>query len=195
MPEGQDAIYYLAGTEGGNLKDSPQLEGFAAKGFEVLLFSDPIDAFWPSRMESYKDKKLKSATQVSDLFAPAEAGEDITALCTALEKALAGKISGAAASTRLTGSPAMLIAAEHGPDLAMQRMLRRAGRPSFGLPPKLEINSTHPLVLALAARAKAEGDLTQDAGLLLDLAKLQEGDLPDNPAEFVKAVAAALAKA
>ena len=177
MPEGQDAIYYLAGTEGGNLKDSPQLEGFAAKGFEVLLLSDPIDAFWPSRMESYKEKKLKSATQSSDLFAAAETSEDI------------------AASTRLTGAPAMLVAAEHGPDLAMQRMLRRAGRPSFGLPPKLEINPTHPLVLALAERAKAEADLTQDAELLLDLAKLQEGDLPDNPAEFVKAVAAALAKA
>jgi molecular chaperone HtpG len=195
MPEGQDAIYYLAGTEGGNLKDSPQLEGFAAKGYEVLLLSDPIDAFWPSRMESYKEKKLKSATQSSDLFAAAETSEDIAALCTALGKALAGKISEAAASTRLTGAPAMLVAAEHGPDLAMQRMLRRAGRPSFGLPPKLEINPTHPLVLALAERAKAEADLTQDAELLLDLAKLQEGDLPDNPAAFVKAVAAALAKA
>jgi molecular chaperone HtpG len=194
MPEGQDAIYYLAGIEGGSLKDSPQLEGFAAKGYEVLLLSDPIDAFWPSRMESYKEKKLKSASQASDLFSPAEISEDIAALCSALGKALAGKISEAAASTRLTGAPAMLVAPEHGPDLAMQRMLRRAGRPSFGLPPKLEINPAHPLVLALAARAKAEADLAQDAELLLDLAKLQEGDLPDNPAEFVKAVAAALAK-
>jgi molecular chaperone HtpG len=195
MPEGQDAIYYLAGTEGGALKDSPQLEGFAAKGFEVLLLSDPIDAFWPSRMERYKEKKLKSASQASDLFAPPETSEDIAALCAALGKSLAGKISEAAASTRLTGAPAMLVAAEHGPDLAMQRMLRRAGRPSFGLPPKLEINPAHPLVLALAARVKAEAELTQDAELLLDLAKLQEGDLPDNPAAFVKAVAAALARA
>jgi molecular chaperone HtpG len=168
MPEGQDAIYYLAGTEGGALKDSPQLEGFAAKGFEVLLLSDPIDAFWPSRMERYKEKKLKSASQASDLFAPPETSEDIAALCAALG---------------------------NGPDLAMQRMLRRAGRPSFGLPPKLEINPAHPLVLALAARVKAEAELTQDAELLLDLAKLQEGDLPDNPAAFVKAVAAALARA
>ncbi len=160
----------------------------------MLLLSDPIDAFWPSRMESYKEKKLKSASQASDLFSPAEISEDIAALCSALGKALAGKISEAAASTRLTGAPAMLVAPEHGPDLAMQRMLRRAGRPSFGLPPKLEINPAHPLVLALAARAKAEADLAQDAELLLDLAKLQEGDLPDNPAEFVKAVAAALAK-
>jgi molecular chaperone HtpG len=193
MPEGQEAIYYLAG-EPGSLKESPQLEGFAAKGYEVLLFPDPIDAFWPPRLESYKDKKLKSATQSSDLFTAAEAGEDIAALCTALGKALAGKVSDAVASTRLTGSPAILVAAEHGPDLAMQRMLKRAGRASFGLPPKLEINPTHPLILALAARAKAGSELGPDAALLLDLAKLQEGDLPDNPSEFVKAVAQALAK-
>jgi molecular chaperone HtpG len=192
MPEGQEDIYYLAGE--GNLKASPQLEGFAAKGFEVILLSDPIDAFWPSRVDSFKDKKLKSVSQVSSLFAAAETSEDIVVLCTALGKTLAGKISEAVASTRLTGSPAMLVAAEHGPDLAMQRMLRRAGRPSFGLPPKLEINPAHPLVLALAERAKAEADITLDAELLLDLAKLQEGDLPDNPSEFVKAVAAALAR-
>jgi molecular chaperone HtpG len=194
MPAEQEAIYYLAGGEAGNLKDSPQLEGFAAKGFEVLLLPDPIDAFWPSRMDSYKDKKLKSVSQASNLFAAAETSEDITALCAALGKALARKVSEAVASTRLSGSPAILVAAEYGPDLAMQRMLRRAGRPTFGMPPKLEINPAHPLILALAGRAKGDGDITQDAGLLLDLAKLQEGDVPDNAAEFVRAVAAALAK-
>jgi molecular chaperone HtpG len=190
MPEGQDAIYYLAGTEEANLKDSPQLEGFAAKGYEVLLFSDPIDAFWPSRLAAYKEKKLKSVSQANDLFTPAESPEDITALCTALAAALEGKVSGVAASTRLSGSPAMLVAPEFGPDLAMQRLMRRAGRPTYGLPPKLEINPTHPLIQALAART----DIADDAILLLDLAKLQEGDLPDNPAAFVKAIAAALAK-
>ena len=190
MQEGQDSIYYLSGAEGGNLKESPQLEGFAAKGFEVLLLSDAIDAFWPPRLESYKDKKLKSASQASDLFAAAEAGENITALCAALEKALGPKISGVVASTRLSGSPAMLVAGETGPDLAMQRLLRRAGRPVFGLPPRLEINPAHPLILSLSTRA----ELGEDANLLLDLAKLQEGDLPENPAEFVRAIAAALAK-
>jgi molecular chaperone HtpG len=190
MPEGQEAIYFLAGADGGNLKTSPQLEGFAAKGFEVLLLPDPIDAFWPERLGSYKGKPLKSATQASEIFAPAEADEAITALCTALEKSLGDKISGVAASTRLSGSPAMLVAAEHGPDLAMHRLLKRAGRPVFGPPPKLEINPGHPLIKVLATRA----DLAEDAGLLLDLAKLQEGDLPDNPAEFVRLVAAALAR-
>jgi molecular chaperone HtpG len=190
MPEGQEAIYYLAGAEGGNLKDSPQLEGFASKGFEVLLLGDAIDAFWPGRLETYKDKKLKSATQAGDVFGPAEADADITTLCAALEKALGEKVSGVAASTRLSGSPAMLVAAETGPDLAMQRLLKRAGRPVYGPAPKLEINPGHELIKALALRA----DVTEDAAMLFDLATLQEGDVPANPAEFVRVVAAALAK-
>lgn len=188
MPEGQADIYYLAGAEGGNLKNSPQLEGFAEKGFEVLLLADPIDAFWPTRMDGYKDKKFKSVSQASAIFAPAEAAEDISALCDALTKALGDKVSGVSASTRLKDSPAMLVAAETGPDLAMQRLMRRAGRPVFGQAPKLEINPTHPLIQALAART----ELDTDALMLLDLAKLQEGDLPDDPAAFVRQVAAAL---
>jgi molecular chaperone HtpG len=188
MPEGQTEIYYLAG-DGTNLKTSAQLEGFAEKGYEVLLLSDPIDAFWPSRVESYKEKKFKSISQAGNIFAPAEAAENITALCEALAKALGGKVSGVSASTRLKDSPSMLVAAEMGPDLAMQRLLRRAGRPVYGLPPKLEINAAHPLIQSLVAKSELEAD----ALLLLDLAKLQEGDLPDDPAAFVRGVAAAMA--
>jgi molecular chaperone HtpG len=190
MPEGQSDIYYLAGTEGASLKTAPQLEGFAEKGYEVLLLSDPIDAFWPTRMSRYKEKNFKSASQASDLFAAAEADPAITAFCAALATSLGDKVSSVTASTRLKDSPAMLSAAEAGPDLAMQRLLRRAGRPVFGLPPKLEINPEHPLVKALAA----EPEPGTRAALLLDLAKLQEGDLPDDPAAFVRTVAEALCK-
>ena len=188
MPEGQSEIYYLAG-DAANLKTSPQLEGFAEKGYEVLLFSDPIDAFWPTRMESYKEKKLKSVSQAASLFAPAQSSAEITTLCETLAKALEGKVSGVTASTRLKDSPAMLVANEAGPDLAMQRMLRRAGRPAFGLPPALEINPGHKLIQTLATRAELESE----ANLLLDLAKLQEGDLPEDPAAFVRHVAQAIA--
>jgi molecular chaperone HtpG len=188
MPEGQEAIYYLAG-DAAHLKTSPQLEGFAAKGYEVLLLPDPIDAFWPGRLGTYKEKKLTSVSQAGSLFAAAEAGDEVKALCEKLSKALEGKVSGVIASTRLQDSPAMLVAAEGGPDLAMQRLLRRAGRPVFGLPPKLEINPGHKLVQALSSRE----DIAAEAGLLLDLAKLQEGDLPEDPSAFVKQVAAAIA--
>ena len=189
MPEGQSDIYYLAG-DAAHLKTSPQLEGFAEKGFEVLLLPDAIDAFWPGRLGAYKEKKLVSVSQAGKLFEAGEVPEAITNLCAKLKEALGAEVSEVSASSRLKDSPAMLVAAEHGPDLTMQRLLRRAGRPVFGLPPKLEINPTHKLVEALAAK----DDVKEAASLLLNLAKLQDGDLPENPAEFVKLVAAALAE-
>jgi molecular chaperone HtpG len=88
----------------------------------------------------------------------------------------------------------MLVANEAGPDLAMQRLLRRAGRPVFGLPPTLEINPNHKLIQSLATSPDLENkDLETKASLLLDLAKLQEGDLPDDPAAFVRLIASAIA--
>ncbi|HTQ72448.1 MAG TPA: molecular chaperone HtpG [Acidocella sp.] len=189
MPEGQSDIYYLAG-DGPNLKTSPQLEGFAEKGYEVLLLSDAIDAFWPGRLGTFKEKKLVSVSQAGKLFEAAEVPQAIATLCTKLKDALGADVSEVCASSRLKDSPAMLVAAEAGPDLAMQRLLRRAGRPVFGLPPKLEINPTHGLVEALAAKE----DVKEAARLLLNLAKLQDGDLPEDPAAFVRQVCAALAE-
>jgi molecular chaperone HtpG len=191
MPEGQEAIYYLAGADATALKTSPQLEGFATKGYEVLLLGDAIDAFWPARLENYKEKKLQSASQTSGLFEAAEPAEDIAALCTALAAALGAKVSAVVASSRLSGSPAMLVADKTGPDLAMQRLMRRAGRPVFGPAPRLEINPAHGWIKALASQPEPE----KQAELLLDLAKLQEGEVPENPAEFVKRVAESLSKA
>lgn len=190
MPEGQSDIYYLAG-DAAHLKTSPQLEGFAEKGYEVLLLGDAIDAFWPGRLGSFKEKKLVSVSQAGSLFEAPEAPEAITALCAKLKEALGAEVSEVAASSRLKDSPAMLVAAQAGPDLAMQRLLKRAGRPTFGLPPKLEINPGHKLVEALAAKE----DVSEAARLLLNLAKLQDGDLPEDPAAFVRQVAAALANA
>ena len=66
MQPGQDTIYYLAGDNAEALKTSPQLEGFRAKGIEVLLLADPIDAFWPERLDSFEGKKLHSVTQAAD---------------------------------------------------------------------------------------------------------------------------------
>jgi molecular chaperone HtpG len=190
MPEGQADIYYLAG-EGPNLAASPQLEGFKAKNFEVLLLSDAIDAFWPSRLATYKGKSLKSVSQAGALFTTTEEADPaITALCTALATALGDKVAGVTASTRLSDSPAILTAPAHGPDLAMQRLMRRAGRPTYGQAPSLEINPTHPLIQHMATLPDP-GPLAET---LLTLAKLQEGDAPEDPAGFVRIVAAALAK-
>lgn len=190
MAPEQKEIYYLAG-EGGNLKNSVQIQGFSEKGFEVLLLSDAIDAFWPSRLGEYKEKKFVSVTQAGKLFETSEVPEPIAELCKKLKTSLGDEVSDVTASTRLKESPVMLVAVESGPDLAMQRLLRRAGRPVFGLPPKLEINPQHRLIGLLAE----QDDLQDSAVLLLNLARLQDGDLPDDPAAFVRQVSAALAKA
>ena len=87
----------------------------------------------------------------------------------------------------------VLAAPPYGPDLQMQRMLRRAGRGSGAGLPVLEINPRHPLIRRLAEGVATDTALAEKAGLLLDLARVQDGDTPRDPAGFARRVAAALA--
>ncbi|MCL2427870.1 MAG: molecular chaperone HtpG [Alphaproteobacteria bacterium] len=194
MQPGQEAIYYLAGDDEGALRNSPQLEGFRAKGIEVALFADPIDAFWPDRLEMFADKPLKSITQASvDLArADAEPAPDVSALALALKDALKDEVSDVRATERLVESAVVLSAGSAGPDLQMQRLLRRSGRASPSAPPVLEINPRHGLIRKLALETGA-ADFAEAAGTLLDLARVQEGDLPRDPASFVRKIAGMLA--
>ena len=88
MQAGQDTIYYLSGDNVDAMKTSPQLEGFRAKGIEVLLMSDPIDDFWPERLDSFEDKKLRSVTQAAEDFGKDETLPDISPLLAAMKEAL-----------------------------------------------------------------------------------------------------------
>ncbi|GJE62701.1 molecular chaperone HtpG [Methylobacterium trifolii] len=197
MKDGQEAIYYLVSDDAEALKASPQLEGFRDRGLEVLLLSDHVDAFWPESLSRFEDKPLRSITQGGlDLskFASeageAEGPEGIDALVAAIKAALADEVSDVRVTDRLVGSAVVLSAGTGGPDLQMQRLLRRAGRGAGGRP-VLEINPRHPLIRALAERPESE--VPAAAGTLLDLARIQDGDSPRDPAAFAKVVAAALA--
>ena len=194
MKPEQTAIYYLVGDEADALRNSPHLEGFRAKSIEVLLLSDPIDAFWPERFDAHGGKPLRSITQSPpDLSRPdAEAAEDVSALAVALKDALKDEVSDVRTTDRLVDSAVVLAAGASGPDLQMQRLMRRSGRPSFAPPPVLEINPRHALIRKLTKETGAEG-FAQTAGTLLDLARVQEGDLPRDPAAFAKHVTAMLA--
>ena len=200
MKDGQAAIYYLVADDPDALAKSPQLEGFRARGVEVLLLSDHVDAFWPEQLGTFDDKPLTSVTKsgtdlskVAGEDVASEPGADTAGLVTALKAALAGDVSDVRATDRLVESAVVLAAGGAGPDLQMQRLLRRAGR-SFGAGlPVLEINPRHPLIRALARRAAASEDLGEAAGTLVDLARVQDGDTPRDPAAFARRVAAALA--
>ncbi len=63
MKDGQEAIYYLVADDAEALKSSPQLEGFRARGLEVLLLSDHVDAFWPDQLGTFDEKPLRSITK------------------------------------------------------------------------------------------------------------------------------------
>jgi molecular chaperone HtpG len=200
MKEGQEAIYYLAGDDAAALAQSPQLEGFRAKGVEVLLMAENIDAFWPERLDKFEDKPLRSITQgsidlskVAGEAAPEGEAADLSRLLPLVKDALGEDVSEVRATDRLVDSAVVLAAPEYGPDLQMQRLLKRAGRAAGAGAPILEINPRHALIRKLAEKAAGEADLKEEAGLLLDLARLQDGDVPRDPVGFAKRVAQALA--
>jgi molecular chaperone HtpG len=166
---------------------------------EVLLLSDGIDSFWPERLDRFEDKPIRSITQgnidLSKVAGDAPAGEaaDVTMLLPLLRDALKEDVAEVRATDRLVDSAVVLTASEHGPDLQMQRLLRRAGREAGAGLPVLEVNPRHPLIRKLAAGAATDTALAEKAGMLLDLARVQDGDVPRDPAAFARRVAAALA--
>ncbi|WBV43486.1 molecular chaperone HtpG [Pseudoroseomonas cervicalis] len=200
MKPGQEAIYVLAGDRAEALAASPQLEGFRARGVEVLLLPDQIDAFWPERLASVEGKVLRSITQGEiDLSAlplleeQSEAPADLATLLPKLKAALGDEVAEVQATDRLVDSAVVLAAGKGGPDLAMQRLLRRAGRATGPDRAVLLLNPRHKLIRRLAEQAGSEAELAETAGLLLDLARVQDGDSPRDPAGFARRVAAALA--
>jgi molecular chaperone HtpG len=208
LRENQTAIYYLTGDDSKRLATSPQLEGFRARGVEVLLLSDPVDAFWVSTAAGFDGKPFKSVSQggadiksialVEGANAPAEATGAVATLFAFFKQTLDGEVAEVRASDRLTDSVACLIAPEFGPDRQLEKMLAAHGRLTERAKPILEINPTHPLTETLAGRFAAGKDkpLIEDAAwLMLDEARLLEGGAVEDPQAFAARLRRVLEKA
>ncbi|WP_374371552.1 molecular chaperone HtpG [Dongia sp.] len=209
LKEGQKAIYYIAGDQLDALSRSAQLEGFKAKGIEVLLLTDPIDEFWIPAVEKFEDKEFRSVTRagadLSDVKADDKkdeakkpVAENIDALISFLKMTYKDAVKDVRISERLTDSACCLVADSGDMDMHMERLLRQHKRLEASLPRVLEVNGSHPLVSAMAKQATKDGDwpeLAETAWLLLDQARIQDGEPPADPAAFVKRLNAALAKA
>jgi molecular chaperone HtpG len=192
MQGGQDTIYYLAGDSIDGMKASPQLEGFRAKGIEVLLMSDPIDNFWPERTDGFEDKKFLAVTQAAGEFGKDDSLPDISVLLAAMKEALGEDVADVRATGRLTGSAVVLAADDKGPDLQMQRLMRRAGRAMMPARPVLEVNPRHGLIEGLVAKQDDKDLIKSVAETLLDLAKVQEGEPLKDAAGFARRVSTLL---
>ncbi len=192
----QTAIYYIAGGEMERLASSPHLEGFRARGIEVLLLPDPIDSFWVTSGVSFDGKPFKSVTQggadletipLLDAQAapPPELQDSVKNFLVFVQTALGDAVAQVRASERLTDSAVCLVAGDSGPDRALEKLLAGAGRLTSASKPILEINPRHPLVVALAALGDDERTLKEDAAhLLLDEARVLEGDRPPDAKLF-----------
>jgi molecular chaperone HtpG len=199
MQAGQEAIYYITGDSLEAVSRSAQLEGYRAKGVEVLLLTDPIDEFWIPAVEKFDGKEFKSVTRGgADLDRikdaddakktekkPAAAGID--SLIALMKLTLSDSVKDVRLSSRLTDSAVCLVADEGDMDMRLARLLKQHRQLDNALPRVLEINGSHPLIEALS-KAVSSGDKKDAVGdaswVLLDQAKLQEGESLSDPAAF-----------
>jgi molecular chaperone HtpG len=195
MKTDQKSIYYLTADTLTAARNSPHLEGFRARGLEVLLLTDRIDEWIASHLHEFEGKPLANvASAAADIASVIETPDKAAAESTYKEtlertaKVLLGKIASAQVSTRLTESPAVLVAGEFGMSLRMSRILKQAGQNNpFATLPILELNPKHPLVERLKS-TEDESAFADLAHVLYDQAMLAEGGELDDPATFVQRV-------
>lgn len=205
LKENQTAIYYATGPDLERLSSSPQLEGFRARGLEVLLLTDQVDSFWVTAGIDYEGKPFKSVTQgLADLSliplaegeAPADAASDeVTSFIDYVKSVLGDAVSDVRASDRLTESAVCLVAPDSAMDRQLEKLLAGAGRLDATSRPILEINPRHDVVEKLSALDSSQDELRADAAwLLFDEARIADGELPVDPRGFSARLTRVLAR-
>ncbi|MGH8602522.1 MAG: molecular chaperone HtpG [Gammaproteobacteria bacterium] len=194
MKADQKHIYYVSADSFQTAKNSPHLEVFREKGIEVVLLSDPIDEWLVTHLREFSGKELRSVSKgdldlgkledVEEKKKSAEKGGEYGDLIKRMKKLLEDKVEEVRLSSRLTTSPACLVAGEGALSANLERLLMAAGQDIKGAKPIMEINSQHPIL----ERLKAEQDeqrFEDWAKILFDQALLSEGGKLDDPAGFV----------
>ncbi|MDC1121652.1 molecular chaperone HtpG, partial [Alphaproteobacteria bacterium] len=210
--EGQEDIYYLSVEDPALASGSPHLEGFDAKGVDVLILSDPVDDFWLANTDDYKGKKFRSISRGDvdistiksadgkDAEDDADAAGDDTAADTAVAKikdVLNARVADVKPSKNLAKSVARLIADENGMDAQMERFMRMHNADFKGAPRILEVNAKHPLIAALNERL-AKGDFAEAgdfAELIYQSALISDGKQVDDPHAFAEKLAKVMQQA
>ncbi|MBO2557385.1 molecular chaperone HtpG [Shewanella algae] len=195
MKEGQSKIYYIVADSYEAAAHSPHLELLRKKGIEVLLMSDRIDEWLINHLTEYKEKALHSVTRgeldLGELEDENEKAEqeklaaESESLLKRIKEALGDKVKDVRVTTRLTDTPACVVAGEGEMSSQMIKLMQAAGQQVPEVKPTFELNPTHPLVARLNEEAD-ESRFNDWSNLLLQQAMLSEkGSLPD-PSEFIR---------
>jgi molecular chaperone HtpG len=211
MKPGQEAIYTITGDDLELLRKSPQLEGYRAKGVEVLLLTDAIDEFWMPAVGTWQSHALKSVTRGAADLAKIE-GEKaadeaksattpegaLSSLIALFKLSLGEAVKDVRSSDRLTDSAVCLVADEGDLDMHLERLLKQHRQLAAAAAKRiLEINPRHPLITRLAGMVDKEGaakELGDFAWLLLDQARILEGEQLPDPGAFARRLASVLEK-
>ena len=204
MDKNQKDIYYIAADTKSQALSSPHLEGFKSKGIKVLVMADPIDQFWLSMAGQFKEKNFVSITQGEiDLANIKSIKKDpknkdtkkddvdkrFTNLIAHLKASLGQNVKDIRLTSKLTDSPACLVADKGDMDVAMENLMKQRDPNYQGAPRILEINPEHALVEKMnkLLSDKKHNNLVDDAGtLLFEQARMMEGKLPSDPTKFAK---------
>jgi molecular chaperone HtpG len=209
MPAAQKEIYFLTGDKRATLEDSPYLEAFRARDYEVLFMTDPIDEWVTQSLAEYDGKTL-TAVNRGDLELDSEEEKKAKAaqreqqqgelkdLLSHVQERLAEFVKEARLSNRLTDSACCLVADENGMSSHMERMFKAMNHEFQPTKRILELNAAHPLVArmkALYEADKANAKLSDYIDLLYDQALLNEGNPVRNPLKFTKLVSELMVEA
>lgn len=203
MKEGQQKIYFMTGESRAAMESSPHMEAFRAKGYEVLLLTDPVDEVWVQTVPEFDGKELQSIAKGEvDLDTEEERKEveaerekqqeEYAGLLTWLTSQLGENVKDVRLSSRLTVSPACIVSDTHDVTPALENMYRAMGQEVPHIKRILELNPSHALVSALrAAHAErgADAELAESAELLYGLAVLSDGGELSDPSRFSKLMA------
>jgi molecular chaperone HtpG len=198
MPEGQQDIYYMTGESRSMIESSPHLEAFLAKGYEVLVLTDPIDEMWVDAVSGYGGKNFQSIAKgqvdletEEEKSAAEERGKEYADLLAWLTTVLADHVKQVRLSSRLTTSPACVVGDTHDLSPTLEKMYRAMGQELPRIKRILELNPTHPLVTGLHSAFADNADrdaLTETAELIYGLALLAEGGELADPTRFIRLV-------
>lgn len=206
MKDGQTQIFYATGETRQQILKSPHLEAFNAKGYEVLLLTDPVDEVWVGTVTEFDGKPLQSIAKGEvDLSAEGDESEaereeqqkEFADLLAWMKDTLADHVKEVRLSTRLTDSPACLITDAFGITPALARLYRASGQDIPVGKRILELNPNHPLVTGLRQAHQDRSDdpsIAETAELLYGTALLAEGGALDDPARFAEMLADRLAR-
>ncbi len=208
MPEAQKEIFYLPAEKLEAAKNSPQLEVFKRKGFEVLFMTDPVDEFVIPSVESYQEKRLRDISKGDvDLETEEEkkaheeerknAESANAALVAKLKELLKDQVEDVRLSNRLTDSACCLVDAEWSMSPQMIRIMKAMKQEVPDTKQILEINPSHPLVASLrylCGKDAADARLATAAKMLFATARLTSNQSIDDPLAFAKQVTELMAK-